>query len=65
MCLMTSAPSPNISDNIALFLLKAAEMLAPIFLKEHIYIFLLISSDCRMTINKCTKAINEKDHISC
>lgn len=52
---MTSVPCPNISNNITLFLIKAPEMLAHIFLKNTIHIFSSAISDYRTTIPKYTK----------
>lgn len=52
---MTSVPCPNISNSITLFLIKAAEMFAPIFLRNIIHIFSSAISDCKTTTPKCTK----------
>lgn len=52
---MTSVPCPNISNNITLFLIKAAEMFASIFLKNIIHIFSSAISDCRTTTPKHIK----------
>lgn len=58
--LMTSVHSPDISDNIALFLHQSWWNVCSIFVLRNTSFSLLPHSEYRMTTNKCTKTIRKR-----